>query len=330
MNPSIPNATEAVTVIVCCYNAEVTIAETLASLQAQSLAELEILVIDDGSTDGAADTVRVIARQDSRVRLLVNDRNRGTAWTRQRGLTEATHELVMFLDADDIAERDLVARLTQTMLSDPDLLGVGCHARYVDDNGAPLGVQRIGPVSRRAFEAIYSDNKLLFMLVTTLFRRAEAQAVGGYRLDLMPNPEGIRYEDFSEDVDLWCRMSDLGADGRYFVSIPEVLFRYRKPLGSLSTQNLGLMQLKMRWIKDCLIRRRAGGLERPLSEFIASRTWIERINDRRSNKAAEFYRKAGFAYSMRKFSRMVIYLGLTAMISPKLVLQKLRTQSVLR
>ena len=84
------------------------------------------------------------------------------------------------------------------------------------------------------------------MVPCTLFYKADALAVGGYRQDVMPNEAGTRYEDFSEDLDLWCRMSDLGYRGRYFLTLRESLLRYRKPLESLSTSNLGLMQLKMR------------------------------------------------------------------------------------
>ena len=319
-----------ISVVVCCYNAQTTITETLASLQAQSWTELEILVIDDGSNDHSVEIVTAIAAHDTRVRLLLNECNHGTAWTRQRGLNQASNELVMFFDADDIAEPTLIERLATTILSDAALIGVGCHARYIDECGAPLGLQRIAPENRTAFDTIYSGNKLLFMLPTTLFRRLDALAVGGYRLDLMPNTQGIRYEDFSEDLDLWCRMSDLGAQGRYFVTIPEPLFRYRKPNNSLSTRNLKLMQLKMRWIKDCLLRRRTGLAERSLIEFINSRTTLEQFNDWRSDKAAEFYKKAGFCYSQRNWLGMGLYLGLTGLISPKLVRQKLRTQMARR
>lgn len=147
-----------------------------------------------------------------------------------------------------------------------------------------------------------------------------------YRQAVMPNPAGIRYEDFSEDLDLWCRMSDLGAEGRYFLTLPENLLRYRKPLDSLSTKNLSLMQLKMRWIKDCLRRRRAGQPERTLANFIASRTAWQRFSDWRSDNAAGFYKRAGFAYARRNFPALAWYLALASALSPKLIRQKIASQ----
>lgn len=318
--------TKPVTVIVCCYNAATTITETLETLLAQSYVNQTILVVDDGSTDDSLTAVKFIADRDSRVRILCNDYNRGIAYTRMRGLMAAETDWVMFFDADDLAEKELLAQLVEKIQEDASILGVSSYARYFNEEG-DLGIQRIGPVSKEAFFNIYSRNKLVFIPIVTLFHRADALAVGGYRLDIMPNTQCVRYEDFSEDVDLWCRMSDMGAKGRYFITISEPLFRYRKPSGSLSTTNVPLMQLKMRWIKDCLLRRRAGNRELSLAEFIASRNLLQRMNDYREDTAAKLYKQAGFAYSNRSYFKLGVFLTLTALCSPKLIRQKIKTQT---
>ena len=320
----------AVSVIVCCYNAAATLPRTLDSLRAQSFTDIEIIAIDDGSTDDTVTVLLDYATRDSRLRVLENPGNSGTAFTRQRGLQKALADLVMFVDSDDIADPRLAERLYDTLSADQTLIGVGCYTTYFAEDGKDLGLQRVGPKTRTDFERIYRNAKLLFMVPCTLFRKADALAVGGYRQELMANDQGIRYQDFSEDLDLWCRMSDLGAEGRYFLTLPESLLRYRKPLDSLSTQNLGHMQLKMRWIKDCLRRRRAGQPERSLGGFIASRGTSERFSDWRSDKAAAFYKRAGFAYAKRNFLGLALYLLLTGLMSPKLIRQKMATQKVTR
>ena len=119
-----------VTVIVCCFNAGTFIAEALATLLAQRYSNLTLLVIDDGSTDDSLETVQRVADGDSRVRLLCNDRNRGTAYTRMRGLVAAETNLVMFFDADDLARRDLLAELVAKFQEDANILGVSCYAHY--------------------------------------------------------------------------------------------------------------------------------------------------------------------------------------------------------
>ncbi len=234
----------------------------------------------------------------------------------------------MFIDADDLASPLLIERLYDKLTADDSLIGVGCYTTYFVEEGKELGTQRIGPESRLACERLYREAKLLFMAPCTLFRKADALAVGGYRQEIMQNEQGIRYQDFSEDLDLWCRMSDLGAEGRWFVTVPESLLQYRKPIGSLSSSNLAHMQLKMRWIKDCLRRRRAGTPERSLAEFIASRSTRERLADWRSDRAAGFYKRAGFAYAQGRFPTLVFYLLLTVMLSPKFVRKKFATQRV--
>lgn len=320
----------AITVIVCCYNAGQTIGRTLDSLSRQDFHGFEILAIDDGSQDDTLTVLHEHATQEPRLRVLANPGNQGTAFTRQRGLDEASAALLMFVDADDIADPRLVGRLHGVLTANPDLIGVGCYTTYFATEGKDLGIQRVGPESRAAFERLYRQAKLLFMVPCTLFRKADALAVGGYRQAVMPNRAGIRYEDFSEDLDLWCRMSDLGAEGRYFLTLPESLLRYRKPLDSLSTKNLSLMQLKMRWIKDCLRRRRAGQPERDLAAFIASRGAWERFGDWRSDKAAGFYKRAGFAYARRNLAGLAWYLLLAGLMSPRLIRQKIATQKVTR
>jgi glycosyltransferase involved in cell wall biosynthesis len=319
-----------VTIIVCCYNAERTIADTLDSLVRQTHPAREILVIDDGSTDRSAEIVASRAVKDARIRLLRNALNRGTAYSRQRGLNEAVCDAVLFFDADDLATPGILEKQADLLTSDPSLLGVGCYATYFasDTLDSGLGHQRVGPTSREAALLQYRGNKLVFMAPVTMFWRRDALDVGGYRQDLLPNDKGLRYEDYAEDLDLWCRMADLGASGRHFITIPEPLFFYRKPMGSLSTRNVAVMQLKMRWIKDCMIRRRKGLDERQLTEFLASRTPFERWADWRSDLAAAFYKRAGFAYARSCYLRMGVFLSLVALTSPKLILQKLKTQSV--
>lgn len=314
-----------VTIIVCCYNAEATISDTLQTLQTQTSQPCEILVINDGSSDRSAEIIHEISQQDCRIRLLHNIDNIGIAASREKGLKESKTDLVIFFDSDDLAEQNLIERLYDEKLRDPLTLGVGSYCWYFGNRG-DLGLQRLGPTSKEDALTRYREAKMLFMPPPTLFDRRDAWAVGGYRRGIMPSSDGIRYDDLSEDTDLWCRMSDLGEEGRYFLTIPEPLFRYRKTLGSLSTKNIHFNQIKMRWIKDCLRRRRSGRSEQSLAEFIASRTLGERLADWRSDKAATFYKRAGFSYASRSYVMMIFFLTIVLILSPKLIYQKFKTQ----
>ena len=318
-----------VSVIICAFNAAATIRDTITTLQEQSLRPAQILVIDDGSSDGTVSVVREAVDSDPTIQLIVNAHNQGTARSRQKGIEAADNELVMFFDADDLAHPSLIGTLAERLLSDPDCMGASCYATYFDETGN-LGVQRIGALNREEFLNSWRAGKLYFQSIVTLSYRSLMLRAGGFRQNIYENNEGIRYEDYAEDLDLWCRMSDFAEEGRYFVSVPEPLFKYRKPMGSLSTRNLKLMQLKMRWIKDCLKRRRAGQQERSLERFISSRTLWERLSDRRSDLAATFYKRAGFAWMTRDWLRLILFLSLSGLFSPKLIRQKIRSQAISR
>ena len=105
--PSSP--TPIVTVILPAYNAGSTIHETLVSVRAQSYANLEILVVDDGSQDGTRGIVERHAADDPRVRLLVQA-NSGVANARNRALSQATGAFVAPIDSDDLWQPDKIAR----------------------------------------------------------------------------------------------------------------------------------------------------------------------------------------------------------------------------
>jgi len=96
------------TIIMPCYNAAATLAEAVNSVLAQSLPDFELLIIDDGSTDGSAALACSLASEDRRIRVICQ-LNSGPAEARNRGLMEAAGEYMAFLDADDRWVPELLA-----------------------------------------------------------------------------------------------------------------------------------------------------------------------------------------------------------------------------
>ena len=89
-------------VVIPAYNAMATIADCIASVLRQTVSDLEILVVDDASTDKTVETVRGLAETDGRIRLLTQEKNGGVAEARNRGVKEAAADWVAFLDSDDM------------------------------------------------------------------------------------------------------------------------------------------------------------------------------------------------------------------------------------
>lgn len=316
-----------VSVIICAYNAEKYIKKTIDSVRQQTYANIEILILDDASTDNTPKIIEKAAEMNGRIRYIRNSENRGIAYVRQQGLENAKYNWVSFIDADDLACSNMIEKQIEILAKEPDLIAVGTYAYYIgEDEKRVLGIQRIGPTSKEQYLYFYNNAKLLFMSNTTLYSKQHALKIGGYRIWGFQNNAGIRLQDFCEDLDLWCRLSDFGGEGKYMVTIPEPLFYYRKRVGSLSAQNIFNMQNKIRWIKDCLLRRRSKISERPYDEYIKSISPLRKLNNLRLDYAAFYYRKAGFAYIRKEYLRFIKLLFFVLILNPKYIVDKIQTQ----
>jgi glycosyltransferase involved in cell wall biosynthesis len=119
-------------VIIALYNKARYIARTVDSVLAQTFAEFELIIVDDGSTDGSGDIVRRYT--DPRVRLIVQS-NAGPGAARNTGMRQATSTLMAFLDADDIWLPTFLERSIASLQANPDcVMSVSGHARYSEPN----------------------------------------------------------------------------------------------------------------------------------------------------------------------------------------------------
>ena len=90
-----------VSVIIPAYNSEKFIGETLYSVVRQSFQAMEIIVVDDGSTDGQNEIIKTIMKEDARIKL-IQQANRGVSAARNLGIEHAKGQYLAFLDADDV------------------------------------------------------------------------------------------------------------------------------------------------------------------------------------------------------------------------------------
>ena len=133
-----------ISVIVPAYNAENYIVDCLSSIQNQSFPSFEILVIDDGSTDGTTECVKAIADQDDRVRL-IRQSNTGVSAARNHGIESSRGQFIAFVDADDLVKPDFLLHL---------------HHAVQKADMAVIGVENIGPNHERSIRRIMEPQRL--------------------------------------------------------------------------------------------------------------------------------------------------------------------------
>lgn len=257
------------TLVICVYNAAKYIEKTLESVLAQTASDFHLLIVNDCSTDNSVELIQHFFESQPRQYELIHfDENHGICHARHFAERHAKTAYMMFLDSDDILLPHAVEKMWGKMMSDADLMAVGCYLDYINERGKKIGGGLyLGETSKEGFIAKAAAGKLIFMQPTAIYHRLTALSVGGYEIDGFPAGRP-RYQDYCEDLDLWTRMSDKYVEGKAIVVIPEVLCLYRKGSG-LSSSSFHMM-LKMRYTKCNVKRRRAGEANLSFTEFYES------------------------------------------------------------
>ncbi|MFL6695205.1 MAG: glycosyltransferase [Ramlibacter sp.] len=219
-----------VSVIIPCYNVRDFVEDAVSSALDQTYANLDVVVVDDGSTDDSADLLRRLAsrRDDQRLRI-ISQKNRGLAGARNTGLRHAWGELIAFLDADDLWSADKVARHVSLMAADETIGLSFSDSAYLNENGSPTGAL----LASRKFEPTLHDmlRRNHFGNGSSVVARRQCFALAGcFNEDLRS----------CEDYEMWCRI--LWATSYKAVRIPGPLTYYRLRHASLSFNALGFVE----------------------------------------------------------------------------------------
>ncbi len=117
------------------YNASEHLAECLDSILSQTLSDFEVICVNDGSTDDSLDILNAYARKDARIKVFDQGKNTGTLQARKRIFEEATGEYMAFIDADDLAQPEMLEELYEKAIeTDSDF--VQCGATILDKDNA--------------------------------------------------------------------------------------------------------------------------------------------------------------------------------------------------
>ncbi|HGH0187532.1 TPA: glycosyltransferase family 2 protein [Neisseria meningitidis] len=231
-----------VSVLICAYNAEKYFAQSLAAVVNQTWRNLEILIVDDGSTDGTPAISRRFQEQDGRIRIISNPRNLGFIASLNIGLDELAKsggEYIARTDADDIAVPDWIEKIVGEMEKDADIVAMGSYLEILaeENNKSVLAaIARNGeiwknPLTHQEITSAFPFRNPIHNN-TMIMRRSVID--GGLRF----NPAYIHAEDYK----FWYDVSKLGRLANY----PEALVKYRFHQDQTSSK-YNLQQRRTAW-----------------------------------------------------------------------------------
>lgn len=209
-----------VSVLMPMYNSEKYIRKAIQSVLNQSFKDFELLILNDGSTDGSK--AIALGYDDKRIKVLENESNQGLARTRNRLFAEASGEYIAWLDSDDIALPERLRVQVDFLDKHPQHAFVASWARIIDSEDEPTG----------NFIKSFIPNDYLFTLF--LFVNYVVQSSVLLRKTMFPDtPYDLQFPP-TEDYELWVRI----AQKHLITILPMVLVDYRVHDSNISfTQN---------------------------------------------------------------------------------------------
>lgn len=252
-----------VSVIVCCYNGADALPRALKSLKGQTLKDIEIICVNDGSTDDTDKVMKKFAKGDDRVTVVENAKNVGLASSRNAGIKVAKSDLLMFCDADDYYEPTM------------------CEEMYgaMQKTQADLAVCEIGVVYEAHQERQFDDANYYALKFTGLNRTSDDVVLNTdvsadnkiFKKSILDEyeirfPDGLRYEDF-----YFYSAYAAVAQNIYFVN--QQLYNYVRHEGSIMADTWS-----KRVAKDTAIDHLHIGFL--LYEFLQKHNLLEKLNER--------------------------------------------------
>ena len=234
-----PAGTPMVSVIMGIHNCEKTLQEAVDSIRRQTYANWELILWDDGSTDGTYEIAKQYAAEDpDRIRAFHDGQNRKLSHALNQCLRRATGELVARMDGDDLSHPDRLEKQVSYLQEHPETDLVGTQMNRFDENGY-TGVLR-APLQPES-EMLCSKTPIHHATIMTY--RSVYEALGGYTES--ETVEGV------EDVDLWFRFFEKGFKA---ATLDEALYDVRMDREALKRRTMG------RRIRS--LRTRAAGYKR--------------------------------------------------------------------
>ncbi|MBB5331600.1 glycosyltransferase family 2 protein [Tunturiibacter gelidoferens] len=295
-----------VSVVMPTYNARPFLRDAIASVLGQTWTDFELIIVDDGSTDDSLAVAQSFAETDPRVKVF-GQPNAGTALALNRAIDLASSEWVFIMHSDDLMHPNRLERQLAFLEEHPELAVASSLVRHIDDSGRVIGRDNSFLFTHEEIEEKIRLNKLIgFNHPAVVLRKSVVQSIGGYRQEFWP----------AEDIDLWNRLAE---QGHKILVQPETLLDYRIHGGSASISRAHLTRIKVRWLKDSMLRRRRNEPELTWDQFLSLRRKYpikRRINEERVDFSQIFYKAAVGHFAKKQYLHTVGNAALAVLLRP--------------
>ena len=228
-----------ISVIVPVYNVEEYLEECLESIQKQTYTNIEVILVNDGSTDGSKEICERYCAKDSRFKL-INQENKGLSGARNRGMSESKGEFISFVDSDDVLKEDMLELLMKQMTSE-DIDIVECwytNEKHELDLPSPKDAEIIFQGNgKEALVSLCKDNIVRLNAWAKLYRR---EVILNF-----PFLEGLFYEDVYGGIGILKHINKM-------VKINYIGYYYRVRSGSIMNREFSEKNLDLFTICDKL------------------------------------------------------------------------------
>ena len=309
MKPGVPR----VSVIMSVWNGMPYVGETIDSIANQTMADWEMIINDNASTDGTAEYLQARAETEPRIRVLLSEENRGCAGGYNHALAQAQAAWVAIIDADDRALPQRLERQLEFVGQYPGIKVASSLAYYIDSDGRRVAKTHHDLTTPEAFARYMATGEAIGILNPgAIIDRRTMLELGGYRQAFFP----------AEDIDLWARISERGM----VLVQPDYLMEYRVHAGSSVTQAFFDARMKYEWSRACSTARRSGRPEPDWDAFLREwrdRPLLSRVDRWRKITAKGLYREAAFDWISGRRPSAAIRGGMGALLQPRYVLGRL-------
>ena len=210
-----------VSVLMTSYNPGAYLKPALDSLLNQSNPDFEVIVVDDGSTDGAKAVIRACAGADPRIRVCDLPDNIGRTPALNLALSQATGEFIAVLDADDLSRPERLEKQVAYLRANPGVVAVGTWCDVMDSGGALTDVFQPPAEPEAVYQSLVFENPLAHSAI--MYRRQAALEAGGYPADFV----------FAQDFALWLALAGRGK----LANLPEWLTVLRRHQTNMTFQS---------------------------------------------------------------------------------------------